>query len=380
MNTRFSSSALGWTLAMAFLSLAGCSSSGDPTAPTLDFPTSVVTSTGNDSSGDAGASQSFAGSVAGVDRTASALLMTAGPSIFVDGATQWNMLGDLFDLGAVDDAIGRGASVQIEGTADVHADGSLLATTLKAETDESDDDGPGAFRQFDGDVGNVDVAGGSIQLADGTTVLVDGATIWDSRGDVFSLSALAQAVATGIPSRIEGDGNEQPDGRILATALKAETDDPDDDDDGTGDDDDGTGDDDDDDVDDDDGDDDFDDDDDDADDDGSMELRLNPDEWRLDWADGSNSGSGNSTLEVRIKGGDWRLVDPASIRLERGGNEIAAVGARFGSSDLRAEFSKAAAIQLVADLAEGATTTVIVRGTFQGGGSWQLAARVEIRD
>jgi len=114
--------------------------------------------------------------------------------------------------------------------------------------------------------------------------------------------------------------------------------------------------------------------------DGPMSLRLDPDEWRLDWAEGSNSGSGGSTLEARIRGGNWRLVDLASIRMEKGGGSIPPVSVRFGSSDLRAEFSKAAAIQLVAGLPEGATTTVVVRGTFLDGSSWQLEARVEIRD
>jgi len=377
---------------LAVVSIVGCSSSGDPTAPTLDIPGSNGTSTGGDTGSGGGTSQSFEGSVAGVDLVTSSLLMTAGPSIFVDGATLWDPLGDLFDLAAADEALARGANVQIEGTATVRADSSLLATSLKAETDE-DDDGTGAMREFDGDVGSVNVAGSSIQLADGTTVLVDGATIWDGLGDIFSLGALAQAVTAGTPSRIEGDGSEQSDGHILAATLKAETDDPGDDDDGDddsdddSDDDDGDddsdddSDDDDDDSDDDDSDDDSDDDDDaDDDSDGPMSLRLDPDEWRLDWAEGSNSGSGGSTLEARIRGGNWRLVDLASIRMEKGGGSIPPVSVRFGSSDLRAEFSKAAAIQLVAGLPEGATTTVVVRGTFLDGSSWQLEARVEIRD
>jgi len=68
------------------------------------------------------------------------------------------------------------------------------------------------------------VAGSTITLVTGTRVVVNGQTQWSARGDLLTLQALAGAVARNRAPRVEGRGNRQADGSILALTIKAEID------------------------------------------------------------------------------------------------------------------------------------------------------------
>jgi hypothetical protein len=79
-----------------------------------------------------------------------------------------------------------------------------------------------AGREFEGAVASVGQS--SITLANGTRIVVNGQTQWIARGDLHSLTEIADSVASGDPTRVEGRGARQADGSILARTLKAEVD------------------------------------------------------------------------------------------------------------------------------------------------------------
>jgi len=85
-----------------------------------------------------------------------------------------------------------------------------------------DDNNGRAGREFEGAVASVGQS--SITLANGTRIVVNGQTQWIARGDLHSLTEIADSVASGDPTRVEGRGSRQADGSILAKILKAEVD------------------------------------------------------------------------------------------------------------------------------------------------------------
>ena len=84
------------------------------------------------------------------------------------------------------------------------------------------DDTPRAGREFEGAVASV--GGSSLTLTNGTRIVVNGQTQWIARGDLHSLDQIAGSVAANRPTRVEGRGNRQADGSILALTIKAEVD------------------------------------------------------------------------------------------------------------------------------------------------------------
>ena len=86
----------------------------------------------------------------------------------------------------------------------------------------------GASVQFEGRVSSVNTTAATMTLVDGTVVHTDGTTIFDPEGDVISLAAAANELASGDIVRAEGRGTVQsagPPRSILATRLKIEVDD-----------------------------------------------------------------------------------------------------------------------------------------------------------
>ena len=84
------------------------------------------------------------------------------------------------------------------------------------------DDTPRNGREFEGAV--TSVGGSSLTLAGGTRIVVNGQTQWSARGDLRSLAAVSASVRSGDPTRVEGRGNRQADGSIVALTIKAEVD------------------------------------------------------------------------------------------------------------------------------------------------------------
>jgi hypothetical protein len=75
-------------------------------------------------------------------------------------------------------------------------------------------------REFEGAVSSV--GSDSVTLAGGLRIVVNGGTQWSSRGDLLSLSEISRSLAAGNNPRVEGRGNRQADGSIVATTIKAE--------------------------------------------------------------------------------------------------------------------------------------------------------------
>ncbi|HKH49132.1 MAG TPA: DUF5666 domain-containing protein [Thermoanaerobaculia bacterium] len=84
------------------------------------------------------------------------------------------------------------------------------------------DDNQKAGKEFEGAVASVGQS--SLTLANGTRIVVNGQTQWIARGDLHSLTEIADSLASGDPTRVEGRGARQADGSILARTLKAEVD------------------------------------------------------------------------------------------------------------------------------------------------------------
>jgi hypothetical protein len=78
--------------------------------------------------------------------------------------------------------------------------------------------------ELEGAVATVDPAANTVTLASGKRIVVNGQTQFDRRGDLFSLSKLADAVAAGKRARAEGRGALQADGSLLAKTIKVEID------------------------------------------------------------------------------------------------------------------------------------------------------------
>ena len=86
----------------------------------------------------------------------------------------------------------------------------------------NDDGQPRTGLEFEGAV--VAVNGQTITIAGGTRIVVTPATQWNARGDLFTLGAVAGSLASGDPTRVEGRGDRQADGTVLARTIKAEVD------------------------------------------------------------------------------------------------------------------------------------------------------------
>ncbi len=81
---------------------------------------------------------------------------------------------------------------------------------------------PRAGQQFEAAVQSVN--GNTITLVNGQRITVNGQTQWNARGDLFSLADISGSLAAGLNPRVEGRGNRQADGSIVAVTIKGEHD------------------------------------------------------------------------------------------------------------------------------------------------------------
>jgi hypothetical protein len=156
-------------------------------------------------------------------------LVVAGRTVMTDAGTRI-LDHDNQPIGLGD--IPVGSFVEVEGS--TQADGSVLASKIKLEDGEDDDDSDEV--EFTGVISSITPPS---LVVDGRTVLTDGSTHIDGKGDVHSLSDLS------VGMTVEVEGTLQSDSSVLARRIKVEDDDDDDDEDEDDDDDHGDGDDDD---------------------------------------------------------------------------------------------------------------------------------------
>ena|SRR5829696_10555266 len=73
----------------------------------------------------------FEGAVASVG--SDSVTLVGGLRIVVNGGTQWSGRGDLFSLSQISSSLAAGNAPRVEGRGTRQGDGSILATTIKAE-------------------------------------------------------------------------------------------------------------------------------------------------------------------------------------------------------------------------------------------------------
>ena len=93
---------------------------------------------GNDDNGNKAprGGQEFEAAVSSVG--SSSLTLANGVRVVVNGSTQWSGRGDLFTLDQIAGSLAAGRHPRVEGRGTRQADGSILATTIKAEDEEDD--------------------------------------------------------------------------------------------------------------------------------------------------------------------------------------------------------------------------------------------------
>jgi hypothetical protein len=157
----------------------------------------------------------FEAVVASVDEPSQTLTLVDGTIVEIGTDTIWDVAGDITDFATLADLVQAGNEVKVEGEGTRQSDGSILATTIKAEVEAVEFKGLAAS-----------VAGSqSLTLNDGTVVAVNADTDWHPSGNLFSLAEIAAALAAAGVVEIEGEGYYQLDGSILATKIKAKLDD-----------------------------------------------------------------------------------------------------------------------------------------------------------
>lgn len=267
----------------------------------------------------------FEGDVASVDLIGRSFTLEDGTVILVDDLTWWDSESDLQSLEEMAQAVSRGEKVEAEGRTVLTDAGLLIATIVKAETDDPED-------KFKGIVVLVDRSTETMTLFDGTVVGVDALTEWDTDGDFFSFAELATAVEAGIFVEVEGEGMLQLDGSILAAEIEAK--------------------------------------------DTEFALEIEPEEWDVAWADGSSSGF----VEARLEDGPFAVILASSIEMIGPNGTIVPVGTTLESKKLIANFTKVQAIGIVSGVAVGSTAEITVRGTLTDGTPWELTATIEVVD
>ncbi|HET9765554.1 MAG TPA: hypothetical protein VFS60_01830 [Thermoanaerobaculia bacterium] len=207
------------SLALAAGVLGACSpGASSPTEPTIAFDS---------------AAKSFASSSTSTS-TATATASAAGDDLLAkrhggddDGSA---------DTSSADDNGGSGGGSNDDGTADQGRNGGGNGNGAddnnnqrrRGRRNRGGDDNPQQPRaprggqEFEATVQSV--AGSTITLVTGTRVVVNGQTQWNTRGDLRTLQALANAVAANRAPRVEGRGARQADGSIVAQTIKAEID------------------------------------------------------------------------------------------------------------------------------------------------------------
>lgn len=146
----------------------------------------------------------FEGDVVAADPALGMFTLADGTALTLDSSTRVDDEGDLFTLEQVVAALAEGVVVEAEGhlLPDAGAPGGLRVVSV---TFEADDDGDGSGREFEGRLVAVDAGAGLFTLADGVSYQVTEATTFETDGDLFSLAAAGEALASGEAVTMEGD-------------------------------------------------------------------------------------------------------------------------------------------------------------------------------
>lgn len=262
----------------------------------------------------------------------------------VNGTLIHTSAATIFDDGGCA-ALDNGDRVRVDGVQ--QPDGSVQATEVEVDEpadDGSDDDPPGGDAPDDGDEddgevhpeGTVTSLGGACPnvtfRVNGTLIRTSAATMFDDGG--------CAALENGDHVRV--DGHQQPDGSVQATEVEVDE----------------------------------------ADDDPetvALDLEIDPDDWRLEWAEGGQSGGGGANVRVRISGSGASQIDLATIEMSGPTGTISPVSTEV-DDELEAEFSKVEAIGLIGGAQDGDTVRITVQGRLADGTLFSLEHDATIRE
>lgn len=169
----------------------------------------------------------FEGLVTAVDLEANAFTLDDGTIVRLVAGTEIDFDADddeeLGSLQEVADAIAAGAFVEADGKGvlETTTPRVVIAIEVEFEIEDDFDDVPGGA-EFKGDVQSADVEAGTFTLSGGTVIRLTAATVIDADGDLFTLAAVADAVAAGLEVRAEGRGIVEADDPLTIVAREVE--------------------------------------------------------------------------------------------------------------------------------------------------------------
>ncbi len=175
------------------------------------------------------------GLVASVDLAAGRVTLTSGAIIIVPDAAAFDDQDDaddehLMSLAAVQAALDAGQTVkgEAEGALQSSDPVTILAHEVEFEIEDGNGGQPGQGTEFDSAVQSADVGAGLFVLSSGATVRMTDSTAISGLGDLFTLQAVADALAAGKLVRAEGRATVESAGppvALVALTVKWEVDD-----------------------------------------------------------------------------------------------------------------------------------------------------------
>jgi len=337
------------TVVVALLFVAGCGGSVSPTAPPVPEPlTAAAASSGSQSA-------AISGQIVGGGSSASSSL-GAMPGASAMGGIQVTIEGT--SAAATTDGDGKFLLVGVpSGNIVLHISGGGTSANLTVQgvgsnqfiqiTIQVQPGSASVVQQsrsdldwFEGTVDAIDPALLAFTLADSTVILTDISTYWDTGGDIGSFAALAAAFNAGSVVHVQGRMVPTLEGLLLATIVKAQSEDLDVED---------------------------------------FRLSFNPDKWSLGWVDNGGTGTGSSAVEARISDGPFGDILFSSIEMEGPDGVVMPFGSEIEPGErFEAKFTKAQVISIATSIAAGDIVDITVRGILIDLTPWELTAPVEI--
>ncbi len=169
----------------------------------------------------------FEGNVRSVDLERNTFTLTNGRIIRMTSETEIEDDGNLFSLQEVANALESGLRVEAEGEGFIDGD-VFVATEVEFETDDDGNDGDASFEAF---ISDVNLEDNTVILQDERVILITENTLIDDEGDFTDLASVKDALEQGKTVEADGDGfySDQEGITLVATEIKFDLEDSDDD-------------------------------------------------------------------------------------------------------------------------------------------------------
>lgn len=236
---------------------------------------------------------------------------------------------------------GNDADLMLQGVAAnqlVQITIQLQGTSVAVVAEERDE-----LEHFEGMVVALDPAALGLVLDDGTAIVTDESTWWDTGGDLRSYSELADAFGDNLPVAVEGHLVMTPESLLLATVIRAEVEE--------------------------------------ADEEPAIDellLAFNRDTWSLGWIGSGNPGNGNSAVVAQIDHGPYAEILGSTVEMEGPDGIVVPFATGIDGGNFEARFTRAQAIGIAASTPPDSEVEIFVRGTLVDGTPWELSSVVKI--